>query len=174
MSRLKSRQEAQRGVHAELRSASPARPPAASGPAQSARPSPPAPAGRTTRGDSGHLMLRERVVPQSEVTRAVFLEDSPCCGASHRPAARRRQGRRRSQLRPERLDLVPQRGDQLLVRVLRLRHALSQPKAHVPPWKSSERQRKAAKGSKTSPALPPLGPPIGGGPWSRTRGRGRN
>ena len=40
------------------------------------------PGGRTTRGDQGHLMLRERVVPQSEVIRAIVLEDSPCCGVS--------------------------------------------------------------------------------------------
>ena len=28
-------------------------------------------------------MLRERVVPQSEVIRAILLEDSPCCGVPH-------------------------------------------------------------------------------------------
>ena len=29
-------------------------------------------------GDWGHLMLGERVVPQSEVIRAMLLDDSPC------------------------------------------------------------------------------------------------
>ena len=38
------------------------------------------------RGDSGHLMLRKRIAPQSEVIRAIALEDSPCCGAPHRVA----------------------------------------------------------------------------------------
>ena len=33
----------------------------------------------TTRGDQGHLMLRERVAPQFEVIRIKILEDSPCC-----------------------------------------------------------------------------------------------
>ena len=39
-------------------------------------------AGRTTRGDYGHLMLGERILPQSEVIRAILLEYkySPCCG----------------------------------------------------------------------------------------------
>ena len=27
--------------------------------------------------DEGHLMLRERIIPQSEVTRAICLDDSP-------------------------------------------------------------------------------------------------
>ena len=31
-------------------------------------------------GVEGHLMLGERVAPQSEVIRAIVLEDSPCCG----------------------------------------------------------------------------------------------
>ena len=31
---------------------------------------------RTTRGDQGHLMLRERVSPRSEVIRAVLLGDA--------------------------------------------------------------------------------------------------
>ena len=35
------------------------------------------------RGYSGHLMLRERIGPQFEVTRAIVLEDSPCCGVPH-------------------------------------------------------------------------------------------
>ena len=39
------------------------------------------------RGDWGHLMLRERIGPQSEVTRAIILEDSPCCGVPHLPAS---------------------------------------------------------------------------------------
>ena len=34
----------------------------------------------TARDDQGHLMLRKRIVPQSEVIRAIFLEDSPRCG----------------------------------------------------------------------------------------------
>ena len=51
------------------------------------RPGPPGPGtsgseGRTTRGDAGHLMLRERAVPQSEVMRAILLEGSPCCGGA--------------------------------------------------------------------------------------------
>ena len=40
--------------------------------------------GRTTRGGQGHLVLREHIAPQSEVIRAIFLEDSPCCGGPHR------------------------------------------------------------------------------------------
>ena len=32
----------------------------------------------TIRGDQGHLMTRERTVPQSEVIWAIFLEYSPC------------------------------------------------------------------------------------------------
>ena len=28
-------------------------------------------------------MLRERILPQSEVIRAIVLEDSPCCGVPH-------------------------------------------------------------------------------------------
>ena len=35
---------------------------------------------RIIRGDQGHLMLREHIIPQSEVIRAMFLEHSPCCG----------------------------------------------------------------------------------------------
>ena len=41
------------------------------------------PEGRTTRGDQGHLMLGERILPQSEVIRAIVLEGSPCCGVRH-------------------------------------------------------------------------------------------
>ena len=37
-------------------------------------------AGHTTRGDQGHLILRQLNMPQSELIRAIFLEDSPCCG----------------------------------------------------------------------------------------------
>ena len=43
----------------------------------------------TTRGGQGHLMLGERIVPQSEVIRAVLLEDSPCCGVPHLALRRR-------------------------------------------------------------------------------------
>ena len=32
------------------------------------------------RGGQGHSVLRDRISPQSEVIRAVVLEDSPCCG----------------------------------------------------------------------------------------------
>ena len=35
-----------------------------------------------TRGEQGHLMLMERIVPQSEVIRAILFEDSPCGGLS--------------------------------------------------------------------------------------------
>ena len=45
------------------------------------------PGGHTIRGDQqGHLLLRERVAPQSEVIRAIFWEDSPCCEAPHHTA----------------------------------------------------------------------------------------
>ena len=45
----------------------------------------PGTAGNTTRGVQGHLMLRERVAPQSEVIRAIVSGDSPCCRlSSHR------------------------------------------------------------------------------------------
>ena len=37
--------------------------------------------GRTIRGDSRHLMRMECIAPQSEVIRAILLEDSPCCGS---------------------------------------------------------------------------------------------
>ena len=37
---------------------------------------------QTIRGDQGHLILTERIVPQSEVRRAIVLEDSPCGGGS--------------------------------------------------------------------------------------------
>ena len=40
-------------------------------------------AAHTARGGQGHLVLRERTAPQSEVTRAMLLEDSPCCGVPH-------------------------------------------------------------------------------------------
>ena len=40
--------------------------------------------GHTTRGDWGHLMLKERIVQQSEVIRFILLEDSPCCWVTHR------------------------------------------------------------------------------------------
>ena len=40
------------------------------------------------RGNQGHLMLKERIAPQSEVIRAILLEDSPCCGG---PAPGREQ-----------------------------------------------------------------------------------
>ena len=39
--------------------------------------------GHTPRGDSGYLMLGERVALQPEVIRAIVLEDSPCCGVPH-------------------------------------------------------------------------------------------
>ena len=36
-------------------------------------------------------MLRQLITPQSEAIRAIFLEDSPCCGVPHRhPGLRRR------------------------------------------------------------------------------------
>ena len=41
----------------------------------------------TTRGDQGHLMLKERVAPQPEVIRAIVSEGSPCCEAQHLPRA---------------------------------------------------------------------------------------
>ena len=31
------------------------------------------------RGDQAHLMLGEHIVPQSEVIRAIMMEDGPCC-----------------------------------------------------------------------------------------------
>ena len=34
---------------------------------------------RTIRGDQGHVVPRELVLSQSEVTRAILLGDSPCC-----------------------------------------------------------------------------------------------
>ena len=41
--------------------------------------------GRTqTRGDQGHLMRRERIVPHLEVIRASVLEDSPCDTTGYR------------------------------------------------------------------------------------------
>ena len=39
--------------------------------------------GTQTRGDRGHLMRREHITASFEVLRAIFLEDSPCCGAGH-------------------------------------------------------------------------------------------
>ena len=42
------------------------------------------PGGHTTRGCQGHLMLRERVSPQSEVIWAIFWGDGPCYGVPHR------------------------------------------------------------------------------------------
>ena len=44
--------------------------------------------GRTARGDQGHSMLGERIAPQSEVIRAMLLEDSPCCGVGPAPSGR--------------------------------------------------------------------------------------
>ena len=38
--------------------------------------------GRATRGGQGHLVPGERVLSQSEVIRAILLENSPCCGVS--------------------------------------------------------------------------------------------
>ena len=46
-------------------------------------------AGHTTRGDQGHLMLRQPIMQSTEVIRAIILEDSPCCGV---PRTRRRDG----------------------------------------------------------------------------------
>ena len=43
--------------------------------------------GNTARGDRGHLVLRERVAPQSEVIRAILSEDSPRCGGPHQVGA---------------------------------------------------------------------------------------
>ena len=51
-----------------------------SAPTRTAPRRPAAPEGYATRGDQGHLMLWERIVPQSEVIRAIFVEDSLCCG----------------------------------------------------------------------------------------------
>ena len=33
-------------------------------------------------------MPREQIIPQSEVIRAILLEDSPCCGVPHRAVER--------------------------------------------------------------------------------------
>ena len=46
------------------------------------------PAGRTTRVDSGHLMPRYRILPQSEVIRAILLDYSPCPLETYRRCAR--------------------------------------------------------------------------------------
>ena len=40
------------------------------------------PGGRTTRGDWGHLVRRERIALQSEVIMAILLKDSPCGGGA--------------------------------------------------------------------------------------------
>ena len=45
------------------------------------------PGGRTIRGDWGHLMPMDRILPQSEVIRAIVVEYSPCCGVSRTGAA---------------------------------------------------------------------------------------
>ena len=39
--------------------------------------------GHTFRGGQGHLMLRDLILPQSEVIRAILLEYSLCCGVPH-------------------------------------------------------------------------------------------
>ena len=40
--------------------------------------------GRTSRGDSGHLVLRERIALQFVVSRAIVLQDSPRWEVPHR------------------------------------------------------------------------------------------
>ena len=50
------------------------------GPAPPANPSP-----CPSRGDCGHLMLMENIVPQSEVIRAIVSEDSPWYWVPHLP-----------------------------------------------------------------------------------------
>ena len=40
----------------------------------------------------GHLMLRERVAPHSEVIRPILLEDSPCCWVPQPEPSRRASG----------------------------------------------------------------------------------
>ena len=42
----------------------------------------------TARGEWGRLMHGEQHVQQSEVIRAILLEDSPCCSMRPAPAAR--------------------------------------------------------------------------------------
>ena len=68
-----------------------------------------------TRGDSGRLMLRERIASQSEVIRAVLLKRSPyiCCGRTDAGYGREtlavHRGETAAEKRPRRNARVPAR-----------------------------------------------------------------
>ena len=90
---------------------------------------------RTARGYWGHLMLRERIAPQSEVIRAILLEDSPCWRVHLRRASQ-----------PGRKDGLEHRLDAGVVRPVQRLHQHRRPTAAVREGRTAPGRRRAGTG----------------------------